>query len=65
MIRSDGRCGDILRLVAEEVAGANCDHAARRARDRPYLTRQLSDGEIWTAHRGVNPYGLFVRQGGV
>jgi hypothetical protein len=25
----------------------------------------LSDGEIWTAHRGVNPYGLVVRRGGV
>jgi hypothetical protein len=27
----------------------------------PYLARQLSDGEIWTAHGGVNPYGLVVR----
>jgi hypothetical protein len=25
----------------------------------------LSDGEIWTAHRGVNPCGLVVRWGGV
>jgi hypothetical protein len=24
----------------------NCHHAARRARDHPYLARQLSDGEI-------------------
>jgi hypothetical protein len=31
----------------------------------PYLARQLLDGEIWTAHVGVNPYGLFVRRGGV
>jgi hypothetical protein len=31
----------------------------------PYLARQLSDGEIWTAHGGVNPCGLFVRRGGV
>jgi hypothetical protein len=23
----------------------------------------LSDGEIWTAHGGVNPFGLVVRQG--
>jgi hypothetical protein len=53
----------ILRVVTEEVAGANCHHAARRARDHPYLARQLSDGEIWTAHRGVNPCGLFVRPG--
>jgi hypothetical protein len=22
----------------------------------PYLERQLSDGEIWTAHGGVNPW---------
>jgi hypothetical protein len=41
----------------------NCHHAARRARDHPYLARQLSDGEIWTAHGGVNPCGLFVRWG--
>jgi hypothetical protein len=26
---------------------------------------RLSDGEIWTAHEGVNPCGLFVRRGGV
>jgi hypothetical protein len=25
----------------------------------------LSDGEIWTAHEGVNPCGLFVWWGGV
>jgi hypothetical protein len=31
----------------------------------PYLARQLSDGEIWTAHGGVNPCGLFVRRGGL
>jgi hypothetical protein len=31
----------------------------------PYLARQLSDGEIWTAHRGVNLCGLFVRWVGV
>jgi hypothetical protein len=29
----------ILRVVAEEVAGANCHHAARKARDHPYLAR--------------------------
>jgi hypothetical protein len=53
----------ILRVVAEEVAGARCHHAARRARDHPYLARQLSDGEIWTAHEGVNPCGLVFRRG--
>jgi hypothetical protein len=31
----------------------------------PYLVRQLSDGEIWTAHGGINPCGLVVRQGEV
>jgi hypothetical protein len=31
----------------------------------PYLARQLSDGEIWTAHGGVNPCGLVVWRGGV
>jgi hypothetical protein len=45
------------------IAGANCHHATRRARDHPYLARQLSDGEIWTAHGGVNPCGLVVRWG--
>jgi hypothetical protein len=29
----------------------------------PYLARQLSDGEIWTAHEGVNPCVLVVRRG--
>jgi hypothetical protein len=27
--------------------------------------RQLSDGEIWIAHGGVNPCGLVVRWGEV
>jgi hypothetical protein len=31
----------------------------------PYLARQMSDGEIWTAHGGVNPFGLVVRRGGI
>jgi hypothetical protein len=31
----------------------------------PYLARQLSNGEIWTAHRGANPSGLVVRWGGI
>jgi hypothetical protein len=53
----------ILSVVAEEVAEASCHHAARRAHDHPYLARQLLDGEIWTAHRGVNPCGLVVRRG--
>jgi hypothetical protein len=39
--RRAGRCGDILRVVAEEFAGASCHRAARRARDHPYLVRQL------------------------
>jgi hypothetical protein len=30
-----GRCGDILCVVAEEVAEASCHRAARRARDHP------------------------------
>jgi hypothetical protein len=25
----------------------------------------LSDGEIWTTHKGVYPYGLVVQWGGV
>jgi hypothetical protein len=31
----------------------------------PYLACQLLDGEIWTAHGGVNSCGLFVRRGEV
>jgi hypothetical protein len=31
----------------------------------PYLARQLSDGEICTAHGDVNPSGLVVRWGGI
>jgi hypothetical protein len=50
-------------LSPKIIAGANYYHAARRAHDHPYLARQLSDGEIWTAHGGVNPFGLFVRWG--
>jgi hypothetical protein len=29
------------------------------------MNLDLSDGEIWTAHRGVNPSGLVVRRGGI
>jgi hypothetical protein len=63
MVFSWAGCHNIIRVVAEEVAGANCHRATRRARDHPYLAHQLSDGEIWTAHRGVNPCGLVVRRG--
>jgi hypothetical protein len=45
------------------IAGVNCHRATRRARDHPYLAHQLSDGEIWTVHGGVNPCGLVVRRG--
>jgi hypothetical protein len=31
----------------------------------PYLARQLSDGEIWTAHGGANTSGLVVPWGGI
>jgi hypothetical protein len=51
----------ILTVIAEEVAGVSCHHAGRRAPNHPYLARQLSDCEMWTAHGGVNPCGLFVR----
>jgi hypothetical protein len=52
-----------LHVVAEEVVGASCRHVAQRTANHSYLARQLSDGEIWTAHEGVNPCGLFVRWG--
>jgi hypothetical protein len=54
---------EIHRVIAEEVVGASCHRVARRTPNHPYLARQLSDGEIWTAHGGVNPCGLFVRRG--
>jgi hypothetical protein len=34
-------------------------------RQRDFYILRLSDGEIWTAHGGVNPCGLVVRRGGV
>jgi hypothetical protein len=34
------------------IAGANYHHATRRARDHPYLARQLSDGRSGQ-HTGV------------
>jgi hypothetical protein len=30
-----------------------------------FPVKDLSNGEIWIAHEGVNPCGLFVRRGGV
>jgi hypothetical protein len=33
-------------LSLKMIAGVNCHHVARRARDHPYLARELSDGEI-------------------
>jgi hypothetical protein len=55
---------DILFVSSPKmITGANCHHATRGTRDHPYLGRQLSDGEIWTTHGGVNPCGLVVRRG--
>ena len=48
----------------EMIAGAGYQRTTRklrRAPDHPYLVRQLSEVEIWTVHREVNPGGLFVR----
>ena len=47
----------------EDDAVARSHRTARRTSKHPYLVRQLSEVEIWTAHRGVNPGGLFVREG--
>jgi hypothetical protein len=30
-----------------------------------YLSKPMSNGEIWTAHGGANPSGLVVRWGGI
>jgi hypothetical protein len=54
---------------AERPAGAGAEGGAR-ARDADACVGGLqiwlvSDGEIWTAHGGVNPCGLVVRRGGV
>jgi hypothetical protein len=67
-IRSEGSSEQVATKISfrsspKMVAGANCHHAARRTRDHPYLARQLSDCEIWTAHEGVKPHGLVVRRG--
>jgi hypothetical protein len=66
--RSEGGSEQVAAKISfvsslKMIARANCHHATRRARDRPYLARQLSDGEIWTAHGGVNPCGLVVQRG--
>jgi hypothetical protein len=50
-IRSEGGDEQVateisFMLSPKMIAGANCHHAARRARDHPYLARELSDGEI-------------------
>jgi hypothetical protein len=68
-IRLEGGSEQVAAIISfvsspKMIAGANCHHAARRTHDHPYLTRQLSHGEIWTAHGGVNPCGLVVRRGG-
>jgi hypothetical protein len=67
-VRSDGGSEQVAVEISfmssrKIITGANCHHATQRARDHPYLACQLSDGEIWTAHGGVNPCGLVVRRG--
>ena len=49
----------------EDDAVARSHQTARRTSKHPYLARQLSEVEIWTAHRRVNPGGLFVREEGL
>jgi hypothetical protein len=68
VIRSEG-CREQVTTEAsfvsllKMIAGVSWPSCCTRARDHPYLARQLSDGEIWTAHVGVNPYGLVVQCG--
>jgi hypothetical protein len=50
-IRSEGGSEQIAAEISfmpsrKIIAGANYHHATRRARDHPYLARQLSDDEI-------------------
>jgi hypothetical protein len=53
--------GDISKGVQTRSRVASfCQHYSLVSFHEP----KLSDGEIWTAHRGVNPYGLFVWRGG-
>jgi hypothetical protein len=64
-IRSEGGGEQVATEISflsslKIIAGANCHHAARRTLNHPYLAHQLSDGEIWIAHGGVNPCGLVV-----
>ena len=57
--------GAVRESSVSSIPGANCHHTTRRAPELPYLARQLSEIEIWTVHRGVNPGGLFVRKKGL
>jgi hypothetical protein len=50
-IRSEGGSEQVavetsFMSSSKMIAGVNCHHATPRARDHPYLARQLSDGEI-------------------
>jgi hypothetical protein len=59
-IRSEGSSEQVAVEISfmsspKKIARANYHHAARRTRDHPYLTRQLSNGEIWTAHGVLIP----------
>jgi hypothetical protein len=65
VIRSEGGSEQVAAEISFAVEnpscrrgrgrGASCHHAAQRAHDHLYLARQLSDGEIWTAHGVLIP----------
>jgi hypothetical protein len=56
----DGVGEDVRHALWEDDAVGQSHRVARRTLIHPYLARQLSDGEIWTAHGGVNLCGLVV-----
>jgi hypothetical protein len=64
-VNVDGVGEDVRHSLQEDDAVGRSHRVARRTLILPYLARQLSDGEIWTAHGGVNPSGLVVRWGGI
>jgi hypothetical protein len=59
------RMSAMLSRKITSLAGAIELHEEPWILPLPGAPYQLSDGEIYTAHRGINPCGLVVRRGGI
>jgi hypothetical protein len=55
---AEAGCGDMI----EDFHQGNFDKGPDQVMEEAL---ELSDGEIWTAHGGVNSCGLFAQRGGV